>query len=65
GNVQTALSWYFIPIYNSIQAMTGVFSFNYSLINVGITIVINIIYAGAFSYILAKMFNSEKIMFSK
>ena len=65
GNAQAALSWYFIPIYNSIQAMTGVFSFNYSLINVGITIVINIIYAGAFSYILAKMFNSEKIMFSK
>lgn len=65
GNAQTAISWYFIPIYNSIQAMTGVFSFNYSLINVGITIVVNIIYAGAFSYVLAKMFNSEKIMFSK
>ena len=65
GNAQTAISWYFIPIYNSIQAMTGIFSFNYSLINVGITIVVNIIYAGAFSYVLAKMFNSEKIMFSK
>ena len=65
GNAQAAISWYFIPIYNSIQAMTGVFSFNYSLINVGITIVINIIYAVAFSYVLAKMFNSEKIMFSK
>lgn len=65
GNAQTAISWYFIPIYNSIQAMTGVFSFNYSLINVGITIIVNIIYAGAFSYVLAKMFNSEKIMFSK
>ena len=65
GEPQTALSWYLIPIYNSVQAMTGVFSFNYSLINVGITIVVNIIYAGAFSYVLAKMFNSEKIMFSK
>ena len=65
GEPQTALSWYLIPIYNSVQAMTGVFSFNYSLINVGITIVVNIIYAAVFSYILAKMFNSEKIMFSK
>lgn len=65
GEPQTALSWYLIPIYNSVQAMTGVFSFNYSLINVGVTIVINIIYAVAFSYVLAKMFNSEKIMFSK
>ena len=65
GNAQTAISWYFIPIYNSIQAMTGVFSFSYSLINVATTIAINIIYAGAFSYVLAKMFNSEKIMFSK
>ena len=65
GNAQTAISWYFIPIYNSIQAMTGVFSFSYSLINVATTIAINIIYAGAFSYVLAKMFNSDKIMFSK
>ena len=65
GEPQTALSWYLIPIYNSVQAMTGVFSFNYSLINVGITIVVNIIYAAVFSYVLAKMFNSEKIMFSK
>ena len=65
GNAQAVISWYFIPIYNSIQAMTGVFSFSYSLINVGVTIVVNIIYAVAFSYVLAKMFNSEKIMFSK
>ena len=65
GEPQTSLSWYLIPVYNSVQAMTGIFSFNYSLINVGITIVVNIIYAGAFSYVLAKMFNSEKIMFSK
>ena len=65
GNAQTAISWYFIPIYNSIQAMTGVFSFSYSLINVATTIAINIVYAGAVSYVLAKMFNSEKIMFSK
>ncbi|MBR3939367.1 MAG: ABC transporter permease [Bacteroidales bacterium] len=65
GNAQTAISWYFIPIYNSIQAMTGVFSFSYSLINVATTIAINIVYAAAFSYVLAKMFNSEKIMFAK
>lgn len=65
GNAQTAISWYFIPIYNSIQAMTGVFSFSYSLINVATTIAINIVYAVAFSYVLAKMFNSEKIMFAK
>ena len=65
GNAQTAISWYFIPIYNSIQAMTGVFSFSYSIINVATTIAVNIVYAAAFSYVLAKMFNSEKIMFSK
>lgn len=66
GNeAQTAMSWYLIPIYNSVQAMVGIFSFGYSITNVAITIVVNIIYAGAFSLILAKMFNSEKIMFSK
>ena len=66
GNeAQTAMSWYLIPIYNSVQAMVGIFSFGYSISNVVITIVVNIVYAGVFSLILAKMFNSEKIMFSK
>ena len=65
GEPQTELSWDLIPVYNSVQAMTGVFSFNYSLANVGVTIVVNIIYAVVFSYVLAKMFNSEKVMFSK
>ena len=66
GNeAQTAMSWYLIPIYNSVQAMVGIFSFDYSITNVAITIVVNILYAGAFSLVLAKMFNSEKIMFSK
>lgn len=66
GNeAQTAMSWYLIPIYNSVQAMVGIFSFGYSITNVAITIVVNIIYAGIFSFVLAKMFNSEKIMFSK
>ena len=66
GNeAQTAMSWYLIPIYNSVQAMVGIFSFGYSITNVAITIVVNIIYAGLFSFVLAKMFNSEKIMFSK
>lgn len=66
GNeAQTVMSWYLIPIYNSVQAMVGIFSFGYSITNVAITIVVNIIYAGLFSFVLAKMFNSEKIMFSK
>ena len=65
SEAQTAMAWYLIPIYNSVQAMVGIFSFGYSITNVVITIAVNSIYAGIFSLILAKMFNSEKIMFSK
>ena len=56
---------YFIPLFNSSQAMSGIFSFNANILNVVITIFSNILYSVLLVVILAKMFNSEKIMFSK
>lgn len=56
---------YFIPIYNSVQCMSSIFRFSVDVINVVITFISNLIYSGVLVWLLAKMFNSEKIMFSK
>lgn len=56
--------WYLIPIYNTVQCMNGVFSMDYQMLPVVITIVANIVYAGIFVVVLTKMFNSERIMYT-
>ena len=57
--------WYLIPLYNSARAMNGVFSFAASPVAVLITVVINVVAAVGLAFLLAKMFDSEKIMFNK
>lgn len=57
--------WYLIPIYNSVQCMSSVFLFSVNAVHVMITFVSNLVYAGIFVWVLTRMFNSEKIMFSK
>ena len=56
---------YLIPIYNSIQCITGVLSLNVDLLSLGICVVSNLCYFGIGVFVLTKMFNSEKIMFQK
>ena len=56
--------WYLIPFYNRVQGMTGIFDFSYSGINIVACLVSNLIYTGILSMVLAKMFGSEKIMYS-
>ncbi len=56
--------WYLIPVYNSVQCMTGIFSFAYDPLNIVVTIAVNAVITGAFMYLLTRMFNSEKVMFS-
>lgn len=55
---------YLLPIYNSVQCMNGIFGFTYNITNIIITIAVNFVVTGILSVILAKMFNSEKVMFS-
>lgn len=55
---------YFIPIYNSVQAMGAILSLNFNPINFAITIVTNLAIFALGIVILSKMFNSEKIMFN-
>lgn len=62
---KTAAGYYFIPLYNSVQAMIGIFSFDVLPMNILITAVSNLVYTGIGVWLLTKMFNSERIIFSK
>lgn len=56
---------YVIPLYNSILSLSSIFMFQINFVNILITIVSNLVYAVFLVFILTKMFESEKIMFSK
>lgn len=56
---------YLIPVYNSVQCMSAIFSFEAVHLHVAIALVSNLLYCGALVFILTKMFNSEKVMFSR
>lgn len=56
---------YLIPIYNSVQCLVGIFSLTFNPIAFLITILSNLVFVLGGVFVLAKMFNSEKIMFSK
>lgn len=56
---------YLIPIYNSVQSMIAVFSFEANIVNVLITVAANITVTAVGVFVLTRMFNSEKIMFNK
>lgn len=65
GNVSNNIGLYFIPIYNSVACLTAILSFEANLINIIVTVVSNIFYALLCALILSRLFNSEKVMFSK
>lgn len=59
---ETAGTWpYFIPLFNSVKAMSDVFSFSYSPWAIFATTASNCVFSAIFSFALAKMFDSEKI----
>lgn len=65
GTSNSSTAVYFIPIYNSVQCLTAIFSLEVNILNFIITILSNTFYALLLTVLLSKMFNSEKIMFSK
>ncbi|MGN0348097.1 MAG: ABC transporter permease subunit [Roseburia sp.] len=54
---------YLIPFYNSVQCMNGIFSFSLPSAGMMITIASNLFYTVLMVGVLAKMFDSEKIMY--
>ena len=65
GDGEKSLAMFFIPLYNSVLCIHGIFSFTYQPVWIVITILMNLVYAGVLSWVLTKLFNSEKVMFSK
>ena len=65
GDSETPISLFLLPIYNSILCMNKIFTFSYSNVDVLIAVAANIVYTGILVLVLTKMFDSEKIMFSK
>lgn len=65
GGIKTDLAYYLIPLYNSVQCMTGIFSFNIVPEYFITAVAANIVYSGIGVFVLTKMFNSEKIIFTK
>lgn len=57
---------YLIPIYNSVQTMTAILSFDESVLTfLMLTFASNLLYTVIFIFILNRMFESERIMFAK
>ena len=65
GIISNNVLMYAIPIYNSIQCISGVLSLNVDVLSFIICIVSNIGYFMLGVYALTKMFNNENIMFKK
>ena len=65
GGAGEGTVFFFIPLFNSVQSMSGVFSRDYSMTNVIVACLSNLVYACIGGFVLTKMFNSEKVMFSK
>ena len=55
---------YLVPIYNTAQCMNGVFSMDYQMLPMVVTVVANVLFSGVFVVVLTKMFNSERIMYT-
>lgn len=64
NGMPTELYWYLIPIYNTVQCISGVFSMDYQMLPVIITCVANAVYSTIFVVVLTKMFGSERIMYT-
>lgn len=65
GGAKEDLWYYLIPLYNSVQCMAGVFSFTTVTLGVAATLVANGVYTILGVFVLTRMFNSEKIIFSR
>ncbi len=65
GEAATELWAYMIPIYNTINLLIAILTFDVSMIHLVVMIIANSIYVTALIYFMTQMFQSEKIMFQK
>ena len=60
-----SLTAYLIPFYNAVQVMTAIFAHELKWMPVIVTLAANVVYTGVAVWGLTRMFNSEKVMYSK
>ncbi len=65
SNAPESIGVYLIPFYNAIEVMTAVFAHEMKWVPVIVTLASDVAYTGLAVWGLTKMFNSEKIMFSR
>ena len=56
---------YLIPLYSSVQCMSGIFSFDFNLVNMSVCVISNLLYTAVLIFVLTRMFHSERIIFTK
>ena len=61
---QATLAYYAIPFYNSVQGMAQIFSGEVRTECVLLTVVMNLVYTVVLAVVLAKIFDSEKIIYN-
>ena len=65
GGAKEELWFYLVPLYNSVQCMIGIFSFDFQPLNVAVCVIANLAYAGVGVLALQRMFDSERLMFAR
>ena len=65
NNVSDSLLYDIIPFYNSITVLTALFQHEMHMINAVVAIGANIFYTVFAVWVLTKLFNNEKVMFSR
>ncbi|MCL2253820.1 MAG: ABC transporter permease subunit, partial [Lachnospiraceae bacterium] len=65
GGAVESFYYYLIPVFNTAQGLTGLFTGAVSVINITVTVMANIAFSLILVGLLAKMFSSERIIFDK
>ncbi len=65
GEAATDTAMYFIPIYNSVNMLISILTFEVVPLNFAITIISSVFYVSILIYIMNRLFQNEKVMFSK
>lgn len=65
GEPQQALGYYLIPLYNGVEAMICILSFEFNIATLITCIISNFVYAVAGIFVLERLFESERLMFAR
>ena len=65
ADILTKTGMFYVPVLNSVLCMNNIFSFEVNILHIAITIASNILYAVVLTFLLTRLCNSEKAMFSQ